>query len=64
MKCALCKDKLDTEHPDSVYCLNPETFRKAWMHYNCFLNTYDCLKSQKAKNIQFLNRQDEYNQYE
>jgi hypothetical protein len=35
MKCVLCKDSIDTEHPLSVYERNPKTFRLAWMHYFC-----------------------------
>jgi hypothetical protein len=60
MQCALCKDKLNVEHPNSVYCRNPSTFRYAWMHYYCFKDAYEILEKQESKKIQFLNRQDEY----
>lgn len=53
--------QLDTEHPDSVYGINPKTFRKAWMHWDCFLDEYQQLEYEDSKNeIDYFNRQDEY----
>jgi len=61
MICCLCNDRIDPEHPDSVYRLNPLTFRRAWMEWNCFLQAFNELKEQAPKDpVRFLNRQDEY----
>ncbi len=60
MKCAICKDKLDEEHPNSTYGVNPESFRKAWMHLRCFINAFDILRNTPSKCYDFDNRLDEY----
>lgn len=63
MICRLCGELLDTEHPDSIYGVNPESFKKAWMHWFCFLSSYESLKGQETKNVNYLDRQDEYNNF-
>ena len=55
MKCRICFDKLDPEHPSSIYGLNPITFRKGWMHYDCCTQAY--------YELSYM-RKDEYNQHE
>jgi len=47
MKCKICHDKLDPEHPDSIRGLSPLTFREAWMHYNCYKDAYQELSEDK-----------------
>lgn len=63
MICKLCNQSLDTEHPDSVYGVNPETFRKAWMHWFCFLSSYESLEGQESTDINFFDRQDQYDEF-
>lgn len=51
---------VDTESPFSVYSINPNTFRKAWMHDFCFVFAVEELHAQKASTIKYLDRHDEY----
>lgn len=60
MKCALCGDTIDLEHPLSLYGLNPETFRMAWMDQYCYDQAFEALVEFEASSQEFLNRQDEY----
>ncbi len=62
MKCALCKLALDQESPYVVYALNPSSFRMAWMHDYCYQVAYEDLQDEDARDPQFLNRKDEYDQ--
>lgn len=39
-KCRLCRDGLDTEEPNAIYAINPETLRLAWMHRDCAHSAY------------------------
>jgi hypothetical protein len=58
-RCALCKDGLDTEHPLSVYGINPETFRKAWMHFDCYHVACETALETPSTNPIYENRFDE-----
>ncbi len=60
MKCVLCKDLLDQEHPSAIYGRNPETFRQAWMHLYCFDVALETLKEKGSKNTDFDSQFDEY----
>ncbi len=60
MKCALCRDYLDEEHPSSIYSRNPKTFRLAWMHPYCYQASLENLKELPARSIDFDSRYDEY----
>ncbi len=61
MKCAICRTKLDKEHPTSIYKLNPKSFRMGWMHIECFQEEYEALRDKPPlKNKKFLNRLEEY----
>lgn len=63
MICRLCKTRADEEHPDTVYGLNPETFRQAIMHWWCFVSAYESLEGAEANEpTAFEDRQDEYDQ--
>lgn len=59
MKCTICREKLDTEHPESIYGKNPKTFRDAWMHSYCYKIALEDLKDlSSSKN--YDNKYDEY----
>ncbi len=48
----------DPEHPETVYGLNPQTFRLGVMHWFCFTVAYENLETEEAKNPQvFFDRQ-------
>jgi hypothetical protein len=59
-ECALCGDDLDTEHPLSIYGRNPQTYRKAWMHFYCFQSAFEQLQYERASSDDCMNRLDEY----
>lgn len=64
MICRLCRQELDTEHPDSVHGVNPKTFRMAWMHWDCFMDEYQQTEYEKPKNeTDYMSRQDEYRDF-
>ncbi len=58
--CRICLTPADPEHPETVYGLNPATFRQALMHWWCFLVAYEELAEEDAKRPEFYDRQDEY----
>lgn len=60
MICRLCLYPADPEHPETVYSLNPATFRQAIMHWWCFLAAYEILTEVQAKQPEFADRKDEY----
>jgi hypothetical protein len=64
MKCALCKQALDTDSPYSVYGRNPVTFRHAWMHDLCAIEALESLHGQSAIDQKYEDRYDEYIQIE
>lgn len=43
MRCKLCNDAMDTDHPLSIYARNPATGRRAWMHFSCFREAVESL---------------------
>lgn len=59
-KCVLCGDTLDTEHPQSILDINPETFRRGWMHNDCLEVALDTAKEQAPSSVEYQNRFDEY----
>jgi hypothetical protein len=60
-RCVLCGDYVDTESPfDGGYAPNPFTFRDAWMHCFCFENAYQDIAEIESKNVNYANRQEEY----
>lgn len=61
MKCRLCLGYANPESPDTVYGVNPDTFRNAVMHWFCFLVSYEQLEELPAKDqSKYFDRQDEY----
>ena len=60
MKCKICKDKLDTEHPDSICGKSPKTFRDAWMHSYCYKIALEDLKDLPSSKTEYINKYDEY----
>jgi hypothetical protein len=61
--CALCDDKADPENPfkeGAIREVNPETFRRAWMHGSCYEDSLETLKTMPSRNPIFKNRYDEY----
>jgi len=56
----LCSDTIDTEHPDSIYDINPKTMRRAWMHTFCFVVAEEELQDTPSSNINYKNKYDEY----
>jgi hypothetical protein len=60
MKCTLCGETIDPEHPLTVRGVNPETNRKGWMHGYCFVQALDELRSMPSDSPAFVNRWDEY----
>lgn len=60
MNCAICKDKLEVDHPNNIYDVNPITYRKAWMHFDCYCMALDDLKDEKSQHTDFDSRYDEY----
>lgn len=64
-KCVLCSDHIEPYEWDinNVFNgINPLTFRKANMHYDCFRDALDITEETPSKNKQrrFANRLDEY----
>lgn len=60
-QCAICKEKLDPEHPLSVRQHNPLTFRIAWMHLWCLRSAFEDISIQPASSDEYDDRLDEYN---
>lgn len=60
LKCALCKDKIDLEHPDTIYDKNPKTNRNAYMHTYCYKIAIEELKDTPSKSTHYENKVDEY----
>jgi hypothetical protein len=60
MKCVLCREQIDIEHPETVYDRNPSTFRMAWMHRFCFQVALEDLKHEKPSKNVYQSRLDEY----
>ncbi len=60
MRCALCREQLDPEHPETTYDRNPQTFRKAWMHNFCFSIALEDLKHEKPSTNVYQSKLDEY----
>lgn len=48
MQCRICNDKIDIED-DSVWALNPLSFRYAIMHIDCLKSAYEDLQGQVIK---------------
>jgi hypothetical protein len=42
------------EHPLSIYGCNPDTLRKAWMHFYCFDEAFQQLQYQRAGSIEYI----------
>jgi hypothetical protein len=60
-KCRLCKTSVNTELPDSLVGINPDTYRMATMHLWCFRMAYEDLETQKATDTEkYENRKEEY----
>lgn len=64
-KCVLCSDYIEPyewELKKAFNEINPLTFRKANMHYDCFIDALDIAEETPSKNKQrkFGNRLDEY----
>lgn len=60
VKCILCKDFIDPEHPASLYGINPKTFRWGWMESFCFDVACEETMDIPSKKTQYLNRYEEY----
>lgn len=61
VRCAVCGESLDPEHPDSIHQRNPLTFRVAWMHYFCAEMAFEQIDGQTASSPMYKDRLDEYN---
>lgn len=60
VKCTLCKDFIDPEHPQVLYGINPMTFRWGWMDLFCYIVACEEAMDTPSKKNQYSNRYEEY----
>lgn len=49
MICRICRESIEEDHPETIYTWNPETNRKAIMHYWCALYSYEHLTPEQKE---------------
>ncbi len=63
-KCRICGWNCDPESGTmawmGIHEINPDTFRRAWMHMECMLRAAERLKGQPSKIKQFENRYEQW----
>lgn len=59
-RCRLCGSAVNTDSPYVGYDANPETFRRGWMHDECYLQALEELKGKPAKAPGYLDEHDRY----
>ena len=63
MKCAICKlgiKKYELDLMTAFNGVNPITFRKANMHFDCYEDALEIAKETESKKNNYQNRYDEY----
>lgn len=60
MTCALCQLALDENDPDFLIGYNPQTFRRARMHSDCYREAAEDLRDTPDPSPQFASRYDRY----
>jgi len=58
--CPICKQPVDTEHPESVYCRGPVSFREAWFHGFCLELAVEDAQDRPGSTPEYTDRWDEY----
>jgi hypothetical protein len=60
VRCAICKSRMSSEHPNTVRQHNPLTFRMAWMHLRCCIGGFEEIAGMPAKGKTYKDRLEEY----
>lgn len=63
MKCAICSLGIKIYEFDlnkAFHGINPITFRKSNMHFDCYEDAIEIAKETESKNKNYKNRYDEY----
>jgi hypothetical protein len=50
---------MEIDHPNNIYDRNPETFRKAWMHFDCYQEALEQSKQETSNNPIYKSKFDE-----
>jgi len=60
-RCVLCKKMMNIDaEPEATHQRNPETFRLAWLHWQCFRFAYEEMEDSKNFNPVYSSRTEEY----
>ena len=63
MRCSICKENIKIYEFDLMKAfegINPTTFRKAVMHFDCYKDALEAIKEIESKKSHYQNRYDEY----